>query len=252
MTLNRLYYPKTICIANLGDLHYGHAACDRAAVARIVEYIMCTQNLYWVSTGDLLEINIKTSKYYTYDGLAPAAELTELVKLLKPIRHKCLGITYSNHHDRIKTAVGLSIDEILARELNIHVLGEFGMFYVRVGNIGYYICMHHGAGAGRTEGAKANVLERIGDIKRGFDVYLTGHTHSNDYKLREQHIVDRKHQRLVCYPTHYACTGHYLTYDDSYATKTLLRPAPMGSTIITLTGSDCVRHKNVAHDFWTP
>lgn len=254
MIKTRTYFDHNIKIINLGDIHYGHPTCNRKAVTAAVDYIKRTPDLYWISIGDLCDVNLKSGKFFQHKALSLNSEIKELTSLLQPISHKCLGFVESNHHDRLEQTTGLSLDQVLASMIGLPFLGTFGRLCIRCDNISYYIAMHHGMGFGGTEGAKANNMMRLGNILRGYDVYCTGHTHCNDIKYREQRVLDRHHCRELTVTSLHACTGHYLTYDEStsYAAAKMLEPAPLGSTIITLKAAKSSAHKHFSGEFWTP
>lgn len=237
-----------ISIVNLGDVHYGNPQSDRKGFQRVVDMIKDNENMYWVSTGDLLEVALIDSAGDVYNSQSLQTELDELVKILEPISHKCLGIVGSNHHDRLARKTGLNLDQLLADKLNIPYLGYFGFLRVVLNGVGFYISMHHSYGFGRTEGSKANTLAYIGNVVKGFDLYLTGHTHSFRYFLDEDYVLDRKHARVMKVLTHYVCTGHFLNYDGSYAEKRPLKPKPKCAAMVTLFGKRNGKHKEIRVD----
>jgi hypothetical protein len=57
-----------IAVVNLGDLHLGSSFCDVSGVDKAIDYILKNENVYWVSTGDILDINLKQSKTFDYGG----------------------------------------------------------------------------------------------------------------------------------------------------------------------------------------
>jgi len=234
-----------IKIVNLGDVHFGNPFCDWTGFFKIVDYIQRHPDVYWVSTGDILEVNTKNNKTFDHDGMSLQEELTEVCDALKPIAEKCLGIVGSNHHYRVQRQIGLSLDALLAELLGIPFLGFSGFLRIVVGNIGYFIAMHHSMGFGKSRGAKVNNLQRLGDIYKGYDLYLTGHTHCYTTFIDSNIILDRKHYCNMEVKARYVTTGHYLDYEGSYAEMGMLTPAPKGSAEITLHA----KNKNITVDF---
>ena len=218
-------YPE-ISIINLGDVHFGNPNCDRKGFKNIVHIIKKTPNMYWVSTGDLLEVALKGSLGDVYKSQPLQEELQSIVDILSPIRKKCLGIVGSNHHDRLERETGLNLDHVICAWLGIPYLGYFGFLRIVVQNVGFYLCLHHGFGFGRSPGAKVNNMAYIGQVAKGFDVYLTGHTHSFSILTDTDWILDRKHYKMVKRDVYYVCTGHFLNYKDSYAERKALKPKP--------------------------
>lgn len=252
--MQKYKFDHDISIINAGDLHFGNLNCDRKAVQRMVDYIASDEHTFWVSTGDLAEVNLKSGKFFQYDSLPLDKEISELVTLLTPIAPKCLGLVESNHHDRLEKTTGLSIDNVLCSMLKIPFLGTFGRLAIQCGNVSYFVALHHGCGFGSGEGAKAANMMRLSNILRGYDVYLTGHSHCNDIKWREQMVLDRKHHRESVIHSLHACTGHYIQYDEknSYAATKMLEPAPLGSTLLHLAKVDSSTKKKYSAKFWTP
>lgn len=236
---------EEIKLYNLGDVHYGSRFCERDKFLKVVEMIKNDDNAYWVSTGDLLEISLASSKIYDYEALGTQRELRELTEILKPVSHKCLGITESNHHKRIEIVSGLNLDEIIAQYLNIEALGKIGFLNIMVNKVAYFLTMFHGYGAGRSKGAKINMLSNFGNTIKGFDIYLAGHTHCFDYTINVEQVIDKKHKKVQTLNSHYCITGHYIKWFGSYASEKMFAPAPCGSTVVRLKGGEHQSQKNI-------
>ena len=236
------HFDNDIKIFNLGDIHRGNNNCDTNVLKKNIQRINDNPGFYWVSTGDLLETAIKSSKSSCYEASTPEEELDALSLELKPIRKKCLGFVASNHQNRIKKEVGLSLDKILAERARIPFLGISGIIKVTCGRCSYYIAMHHGAGGG-TDGNKVNRAMKLAQNWLGVDIYLTGHTHSFSYVQDIQNLIDRKRNKTVKINTHHVTTGHYLQYDGSYAEDMGLKAKPIGSAVICLKSGTVGRQK---------
>lgn len=242
-------FSDAIKIMNLGDTHRGDESCDVNALLSNINYIAENENVFWVSTGDMLNVATKASKSSTYKSLSPQKELDTFEKELAPIANKCLGFVSSNHHNRISNEVGLSLDKAIARNLNIPYLGDIGVLNIKVGASCYYIAMHHGVGGGKRRGNKTNNLEDLSLIIPGADVYMEGHSHSFDHFINETHYIDKKRNNLVSQKAYFVTTGHYVKWDGSYAQGYKLKPMPIGSSIITLQPGISGRDKKVEVDF---
>ena len=256
MKITKYTFPSTIEIVNLGDLHRGDKCCDVKTFYSVRDYIRRTPNCYWVSTGDLLNVALKSSKSDVYSSLSLQEELDEFLGEIHGIREKCLGIVSSNHHDRIIKETGINLDRVLCQMADIPFLGDVGVLNITIGTpetamTSYYVVLHHGVGGGRTIGAKSNELARLGDVIASADVYLQGHTHQYAYFMLEAPYIDRKRGNVQTICSHFVTTGHYLSWDDSYAQKLKLRPAPIGSALVTLHETRHGRHegKKVGVDF---
>ena len=246
----KLPYP-ILEVINLGDLHYGSSHCDRAAVKRMVNYIAENDNVFWVSTGDIFECALKSSNVAdVYSSMPIDEEIEAMLELLKPIAHKCIGITSSNHSNRLVKATNLSPDKLLCKELDMSYLGHIATIRLMNSfNCGFFITLHHGAGGtGAMRGSKALKLERFGNIVKGSDIYMQGHTHTFQYFVNTEQYVDRKHYKIISREAHFTTTGHYLKYNGSYAEALGLSPAPIGSSRVIMSGSTGM-NKKIKVDF---
>lgn len=243
MQIKQYKYSKGVSIVNFGDIHLGDKCCDKKSVYSVVKQIEKDDNIVWLSTGDLLNVALKNSKSDVYSSMSLKDELNEFIELINPIKHKCLGIVGSNHHKRLENEVGLNLDETICALSGIPYLGDIGVIDVTVDNCSYYLVLHHGVGGGRTIGAKANELARLGDIISGADIYMQGHTHQLDYFPLESPYIDRKRKSVQTVCNHFFTTGHYLSWDESYAQTLKLKPAPIGSCVAVLYGNSVGQHK---------
>ena len=243
MQIKQYKYNSGISIVNFGDIHLGDRCCDKKAVYKVAEDIKNNDDLVWVSTGDMLNVALKHSKSDVYSSMSLKDELKELQDLVEPIKDKCLGIVGSNHHKRLENEVGLNLDETICALTGIPYLGDLGVIDVTVDNCSYYIVLHHGVGGGRTIGAKANELARLGEVISGADIYMQGHTHQLDYFPMEFPYIDRKRKSVQTICSHFFTTGHYLSWDSSYAQTLKLKPAPIGSSVAILYGNSVGQHK---------
>ena len=234
--ITRCFDMPQIRIVNIGDVHYGSPDCDRGGLEKIVNIVRTQNDLYWISTGDLLNV---------YKSQSLQDELENITEILSPISKKCLGVVGSNHHDRLEKRIGLNLDLLLANWLDIPYLGYFGFLRVILNGIGFYICMHHSFGFGRTDGAKANVLARMGVMIKGFDLYMTGHTHSYMHFVDSDYVLDRKHHKVMNMITYYVCTGHFINYEGSYGEKMPLKAKPKCCAVVTLKSNGVGKYKSI-------
>jgi hypothetical protein len=240
-----------ITLVNLGDIHRGNNFFDGSLLAEHISRIEDDKNTYWVSTGDMLETAIKSSKSSCYEASTPQEELEALAAELRPIRKKCLGFVASNHQNRIKKDVGLSLDKYLAAEAKIPFLGIGAVIKVVCDRAAYFIKMHHGVGGG-TDGNKVNRAMKLAQNTLGADLYLTGHTHSFSYVQDVQNVIDRKRDKLTNIISHHVTTGHYLKYKGCYAEDMGLKEKPRGCAVVHLAGASSGNQcrKQIKIDFW--
>lgn len=139
-------FDQSVRIVNLGDIHRGNNNCNTQLLKKNINFIRDNDDVRWISTGDLLETAIKSSKSSCYEASTPEEELDALAAELEPIRHKCLGFVASNHHNRIKKESGLNLDKVLADRAKIPFLGISAIIKVVCGRCVYFCVMHHGTG----------------------------------------------------------------------------------------------------------
>ncbi len=234
MQIKQYNFDSDITLFNLGDVHRGSKAHDNALFTRAIEYIKTHENTYWLSTGDLLDVNLATGKFFDYDSMALNEEYYALLSQLAEIKNKGLCLVGSNHHKRFDRATGLSIDKLIARELGIDYLGAMGLVNITCGRTSYFTALHHGIGGGRRRGAKSNNAELLERCVPGADIYLEGHTHTYDTWLDEVPYIDRKRGLFSTSVARFAVTGHCMSWDSSYALEKKYEPKPAGFAMLDI------------------
>lgn len=251
MKIPKYNFDGDIEILNLGDVHLGDAACDRKMFQKHIDYIAENENVYWVSTGDILNVSLRKGRFSSiYHAMTFDEEFELFAKMIAPIAHKCLGFVGSNHHFRIENEVGLNIDEMVERECGLPYLGDVGVIKVTCGKVSYFITMFHGIGHGKTKGAKANGLERLSHMIPSSDIYMQGHTHTYISFVNEIPYIDRKRNKMTYFNSLHVNTGHYLDWEDSYAPKLGLSPAPKGAARIRLKAGHAGGRKEALADLF--
>jgi len=228
LTPNKKGYTEVVFIS---DVHVGSPQCDEAKFARMLDY--CLENeLYVFLLGDLIENAHRQSVGAgVYEQLENAQSQHErVVEYLRPLAEKNLiiGSLAGNHEDRTYMLSGVDVSKALCRELNIPYLGSACWNYWRVGNCSYRIYTLHGSSGSRYVHTK---LKALTDISHSFDADLIamGHVHEctdtaqtvQYYDSRTKTVRERKKFLLI--------TGHYLSYDGSYAQAKGMPISKMGS-----------------------
>jgi len=116
------------------------------------------------------------------------AQRRRFVKLVKPIKDKCLGLVEGNHEFSIYKYHNRDHMAELCRELDAKNLTDCAFLRLRFlrpsseddrkvhsNSVVVFIC--HGHGEGRTAGAEPNRLARLAADKDA-DIVLTGHSHT--------------------------------------------------------------------------
>ncbi len=173
MQIPKYNFDDHILLFNLGDIHRGDHCCNVPLLHKTIKFIQKTPSAYWVSTGDLLNVALKTSLSDSYKSDPLGKEFEALKRELTPISEKCLGLVSSNHHARFERTAGMSLDKLIADTLNIPFLGHTGIINITLGGAAYIIGMHHGLGGGRKRGAKTNNAEEFGVLFPGADIYYS-------------------------------------------------------------------------------
>jgi len=240
MNISQYNFDKDIRVINIGDVHRGDHCCDTELLYKHIDLIAKDENTFWLSTGDLLNTATRGGRHDSIHGSdILETEFDNICDELAPIADKCLGVVSSNHPHRVKNLTGLDLDKVMCKQLGIPYLGDFGTLNVTCGRCSYFIVMHHGSpgGGGRMKGAKINALDGMSGIIQGADIYLTGHTHQYMTHINERCFVDRKRNIVSYQKVYFNTCAHYLSWDDSYAQRLRLGPAPKGATEIKLGAS---------------
>lgn len=251
MNIKKYTFDTDIQILNIGDLHRGDNACDVSLFYDCIDYITRNKNCYWISTGDILNTAIRNGKHASiYGSVKLEDEYEYCMDEFRQISDKCLGVVSSNHHLRVFNAIGMSLDKLFCRELNVPYLGDMGLINIVCDKNSYYAALFHGCGAGATIGAKANGLEKLSQVFPCADLYLTGHTHTYQSFISEVPYIDRKRTKLSYFQSYFCTTGHFLNWNESYAPQLGLKPSPKGAAHIEFHASPCGNKKKVRIDLF--
>jgi len=182
-------------ITPLGDSHLGNALCDEKLLAETVAKIEADPLHYWGGMGDMGDFINRSDKRHRESHMAPwlhgiddmsTAQVDKIVKILEPIKDKCLWLVRGNHEDLIHKKYEHDVYAEICRKLGACVekpleLGYRGFVRLRIRRNGgntytVVIYVHHGYGGGRLPGAKALKMGRLPTSYRA-DIYLYGHSH---------------------------------------------------------------------------
>jgi hypothetical protein len=230
-------YTHSVSVFNLGDTHRGNHCFNQSFWRKTIRHIADDPDAIWVSTGDLLEVALKSSVSSVYESQTVQWEMDAIAEELQPIKHKCLGFVASNHHNRTDKETGISLDRMVAAQVGIQFLGISGLLNITIGRCSYYLHLHHGSGGGGSEGNKVNRALKVASNCQGADVYLSGHTHTYSHTPFLQRVIDRKRGITRDILSHSVVTGHCLDWVGSYAEKAAMKPAPLGFSVVTLEGT---------------
>ena len=177
---------KSVKVVPLSDAHYGNPFFSKRHFLETRDYIKDTPEVYAIGNGDLCESSIRTSKGEIFRQVgSPQDQRDWIIKQLKPIKHKILGMTTGNHEARIYNEVGVDISKDIAEALNVPYRPEGMLIKISFGsgNEGhedrpyvYWGYVTHGYGGARTKSAKAVKVERTATWIHA-DFYIMSHDH---------------------------------------------------------------------------
>ena len=119
----------------LGDIHYGHPACDVGRVERQVEYCL-KHNVYILGMGDYIEAGLRGSvgDSVYMQTLNPQRQMDYILELFQPLADKglILGLHDGHHEGRIRKETSVDIGKLISKMLGAPFLGYacWSLFYV--------------------------------------------------------------------------------------------------------------------------
>lgn len=238
---------KEIFVLPISDLHLGDPRSDFKRIMMYLDYIEHTDNAFCILNGDLMDAAIQSSIGDTYGAsLQPMEQLSQCVKLFGPIAHKCLAVLPGNHEMRIYRNDGLDVTQLMCNQLGIGDLYSptGALIFVRFGDrpgahhhrpVAYTIYATHGAGGGRTIGAKAKRLEDLSAIVDA-DIFVHSHTHLPMIFRQAYYRTSMANSSVLRCERLFVNTAATLEY-GGYAEGQGYKPASMETPIIRLDGT---------------
>tara|TARA_R110002051_G_scaffold321801_1_gene410471 strand:- start:429 stop:1310 length:882 start_codon:yes stop_codon:yes gene_type:complete len=167
---------KKVRVHCLTDIHVGAREFDlkkfREAVVKIAE----DPNAVWFGNGDLIELippNYKISQ--RGQSIPPDEQYLTFLKLIAPIKNKCLFIRGGNH-DFIRSFNILDFDvcRTLAAEMNVPYFIYPGYTEINVRGKVWYLVSGHGKSGGKNGDLE---LDKLAAVYTEGDVFVLGHNH---------------------------------------------------------------------------
>lgn len=214
-----------------GDTHWGSPECDREKAKAMLDYCL-QKKMYLFCMGDLIESATRYSVGAgVYEqGLTPQEQIDEMLEMLRPHAEAGLviGFLQGNHEFRVYKESGVNVSKAMARELRVPFLGDAGWSYFKVGSEHYTLYTLHGASGSRYVYTK---LKSLVDISHSFnaDLIAQGHVHSCADTSQLVQYVHRSSGVVREFKKFLVLTGHYLSYDRSYAQAKGLPIEKLGS-----------------------
>lgn len=236
-------HDEPLRIIALADLHIGDPNCNMRLIRDLINQIKGDRNLYTVLVGDLLNSAIVGSRSDSYqETMKPSEQLAICGELLEPIKDKVLAICGGNHEARINRAVGISVTELLARELNLHDVytEEAALVFITTGRdaihcrpITYSMYISHGhGGGGRRVGSKLNALQDYASIIDA-DCFIVGHTHMPASFKQQTFRINNASGTAILHEQLFVNTAAALNY-GGYGKQGGYQPGSQSYPIITL------------------
>ncbi len=239
-------------IIPIGDIHMGNIGCDTKKLKRLVAWIKSKDNVYWIGMGDFLDSINYTDKRFDPHTIAPEfresldnlipEQMHAVVKILAPIKDKCLGLHEGNHERKIRLKYHYNPIYEMWKAFNIPsipMLKDAAITRIRfintckTGRMPSYtfdIFSVHGNVGGRKGGAKLNRLE---DMCANFnaDIYLMAHSHikvtESKSVLYVDNLLNLKRQKKVLAVTGCFLNG-YVEGSGGYCEQWMLSPTMTG------------------------
>ncbi len=161
----------------LTDVHVGANEFDGKKFKEAVNMIKKDRYAKWFGNGDLLELIPPGYKAISSRGqdIPPDEQYLAFLKLVEPIKDKCLFIRGGNHDFlRSYTILDFDVCKTLAAELNVPYFQYPGYSTIAIGDTTWNMVSGHGK-----SGAKNGDLEldKLAAVYSDGDVFVLGHNH---------------------------------------------------------------------------
>ena len=240
---------ETLHILPLADPHIGDIHSDFKKLQQELDIIKNSENTYTILNGDLVDMAVRSSIGDIYgQNLTPMKALEQCVKIFGPISDKCLAVNPGNHELRVWRTDGIDVTQMLCHELGIadRYSNASSLIFVRFGAharssqhhrpVMYSIYCTHGAGGGRTEGAKVKRLADLAAIVDA-DVFIHSHTHLPVIFKEKFYRINPGNSSVQAVDKLFVNTGSTMEY-GGYGELQSYKPNSMDTPIIHLSGTE--------------
>lgn len=216
------------------DWHIGEHACDIDFIKRYLRKLANTKNAYAVLGGDLLDMTIYGSVGNVHEQKYYVNKQKEIVlELLRPIKDRIIGAVQGNHEIRLSKCSTFDIVQDICRELDIDYWEEEKQFAIQLNKSSLIkLFVHHGIGAGTTDGGGANAMVKLHWSAPFSDAILSGHIHKLMCFPKELLFLNSNGKESKRNQWFISC-GTALGR-AKYAKSKAYPPAPIGHQIITI------------------
>ena len=245
---------KELKIEIFSDLHIGDKHCDFKAIQERIRKVKDNSDTYCIMVGDIIDNPTKTSVGDTYEEtLSPMQQIKTAISMFDPIKDKILGGVGGNHEFRTYKTEGIDLGYFMFSEFRIpdRYFRDGALLFLRFGamskgmketsgsgeirKICYTMYLNHGSSGGRTPGAKANGLQRQGQIVNA-DICVVGHTHMPMVFKEISNEIDYPNSTTREKETVYVNASSTLGW-GGYSERMGMKPSSNASPIIVLNGA---------------
>ena len=222
----------------IGDVHFGNPDQDFCKFEEFIGWLKSQENDRFIILGDLFEMRSKLSP--GGEPIMPQAVAYEVAcEVFRPVMSQCLVVHTGNHDQRVQIQTDMPYDPTrdFAAEFNVPWAGKDGFHRINIssGNnsqkyVGY---CHHGTGASRSKGGRANQLQQALRSTTA-DYVALAHLHDKDsvtdvrFGPDEEGIVKQFHLSAV------RCGSWLKNGPGSYGREALFSPGVPGAATLHL------------------
>ena len=203
---------KTLRVHGLTDVHVGAVEFDHEKFQKAVNMIAEDDDARWFGNGDLLEL-IPPNYKISQDGqdIPPDEQYLEFIRLIEPIKDKCLFIRGGNH-DYIRSFNILNFDvcKVLAKEMDVPYFRMPGYTKININKKIYKLVSGHGKSGGANGDTELNKMAAV--YSEG-QVFFLGHNHQLYVKPMHSLIVNKNDEEEDV-KKWYIRGGSFLKYAD--------------------------------------
>lgn len=187
-----------INIYPLGDVHVGSNHFDEERFDKWIELVKKDEFGYVVLVGDMVDNGLKNSKTNSYEAtMRPREQKEYLVRKLRPIADRILGVVRGNHEERsVNDTDDCPLYDVMAK-LDLEDLYRESMNFVKV-SFGkqthnqkcatYNLVLAHGGSQGKTS--------KFSYVFDGADVFVTGHIHQPSGYFPSKIVIDSRNNKV--------------------------------------------------------
>lgn len=232
-------------VFGLSDVHLEDKLCNRNRLNKWREEVLSADNNYVIINGDILNTATKSSVSDIFgEAMSIREGINNICDFLEPIKDRILVCIDGNHEKRVYKDTGMYLMEQVCAILGIRdkfCKGAY-MLFISFGKNNkrdsrqtvYSIYGKHGAGGGRTVGAKANALNRMKETIDA-DVYMHSHTHVPMCFKEDFYKSDYRNRKVTKCTHTFVNTNAFLNF-GGYGENFGFTPACIDYPVITLNG----------------